>query len=209
MYRPKDHALTSSVKQQGFTLLEMVLSTGLAALMMIAITASLLQFNQHKLLAHVVVQSQSLGQLAVAQVLTDWSNVCGAGVTSGTAQSIALMRQYQGHCVRYHYAYTTVGHSLIRRKSGGRNSGFLTQVESLQFYYGVDSDKDCRIDQWRRSYQSSASLDLYQVRVSLQLRTPASRQLRAGQGSLWVWHQDDDVVLHPVDFIWRLVNVCT
>ena len=89
MHIPRHCSLTAERKQQGFTLLEIVLSTGLAALMMIAITASLLQFNQHKLLAQVVVQSQSLGQLAVAQVLTDWRGSCGAGVTSGTAQTIS------------------------------------------------------------------------------------------------------------------------
>ena len=55
MLKTKNHSLTTALKQQGFTLLEMVLSTGLAALMMVAITASLLQFNKHKLLAQAVV----------------------------------------------------------------------------------------------------------------------------------------------------------
>ena len=209
MHIPRHCSLTAERKQQGFTLLEIVLSTGLAALMMIAITASLLQFNQHKLLAQVVVQSQSLGQLAVAQVLTDWRGSCGAGVTSGTAQTIKLMRLYQGRCVQYDYAYNSGGYSLTRRRSGGHNSGFLAQVESMDFYFGVDSDRDCRIDQWRRSYQASALTALHQVKVSLQLRIPSSRQLRAGKSNLWLWHQDDDVVLHPVNFIWRLANVCT
>jgi len=79
----------------------------------------------------------------------------------------------------------------------------------MDFYFGVDSDRDCRIDQWRRSYQASALTALHQVKVSLQLRIPSSRQLRAGKSNLWLWHQDDDVVLHPVNFIWRLANVCT
>tara|TARA_B110000503_G_scaffold53906_1_gene86598 strand:+ start:11638 stop:12267 length:630 start_codon:yes stop_codon:yes gene_type:complete len=208
MLKTKNHSLTTALKQQGFTLLEMVLSTGLAALMMVAITASLLQFNKHKLLAQTVVQMQSQSQLAVAQVLRDWRSLCGVGVTSGTTQAMSLMRQYQGRCVQYHYAYNAAGHSLTRRKSGGRNSGFLAQVESMDLYYGVDSNKDCYIDQWRRSYQMSDLVVLHQVRVSLRLRVPTSKQLRTGIASLWVWHEDDDVVLDPVNFIWRLINVC-
>ena len=208
MHRPKSYALTSSVKQHGFTLLEVVLSAGLAALIMMAITASLLHFNQHKLLVQVIVQSQSQAQLAVAQLLADWRNLCSAGVTSGTAQTIDLIRQYQGRCMPYSYAYNITSHSLTRRKFGGRNSGFLAQVESVDFYYGVDSDKDCQIDQWHRSYQSSEHTDLHQVRVSLKLRTPASRQLRTGKTILWEWHQEDDVVIQPTHFIWRVVNVC-
>ena len=85
MHRPKNYALTFSVKQHGFTLLEVVLSAGLAAFIMMPITASLLHFNQHKLLVQVIVQSQSQAQLAVAQLLADWRNLCSAGVTSGTA----------------------------------------------------------------------------------------------------------------------------
>jgi type II secretory pathway component PulJ len=208
MHRPKSYALTSAVQQYGFTLLEMVLSTGLGALIMIAITASLLQFNQHKLLTQVIVQSQSQAQLAVAQLLADWRNVCSAGVTSGTAQSIDLSRQNQGRCISYNYAHDSSGHSLTRRRFGGRNSGFLAQVESVDFYYGVDSDKDCHIDHWRRSYQTSEFTDLHQVRVRLQMRTPASRQLRIGNTSLWIWHEDDHVVIHPADFIWRVLDVC-
>jgi len=195
-------------KQQGFTLLEMLLSTGLAALMMVAITASLLQFNQHKLLAQVVVQAQSQGQLAVAQVLRDWHILCGSGVISGTVHTIGLMRPYRGHCVRYDYAYSAGGYSLTRRRAGGRNSGFLAQVESIDFFFGVDSDKDCIIDQWHRSYQISELAELHQVRINLQLRIPASKQLRAGKTSQWLWHKNDDVVLHPVNFIWRIVDVC-
>jgi len=214
MYRPNYCPLTGGTKQHGFTLLEMVLSTGLAALMLVAISTSLLQFNKHKLLSQVVVQSQSQAQLAVAQVLTDWHGLCeglggGGGVISGTAQTIDLTRQYQGRCVQYSYAYNASGHSLTRRRSGGRNAGFLAQVESMDLYFGVDSDNDCRIDQWRRSYLASELVELHQVRVRLQLRTPASRQLKAGKSSLWLWHQEDDVVLHPVNFIWRLTNVCT
>jgi len=209
MYTPRTSPLTDLGKHQGFTLLEMVLSTGLAALMMIAITASLLQFNQHKLLAQAVVEAQSQDQLAVSQILRDWQDVCESGVTSGTAHTISLMRLHQGRCVHYKYAYSARGHSLTRRRSGGRNSGFLAQVESINLFFGVDSDKDCLIDQWRQSYQASELVELHQVRVILQLRVPASKQLRAGKSSQWLWYQDDDVVLHPVNFIWRQTNACT
>jgi len=209
MHIPRNSPLTVVSKQQGFTLLEMLLSTGLAALMMIAITASLLQFNQHKLLAQAVVQTQSQDQLVVAQVLRDWSTLCGSGVISGTARTIGLMRPYQGSCVHYDYAYSARGYSLTRRRAGGRNSGFLAQVESIDLFFGVDSDKDCIIDQWHRSYQVSELVALHQVRVILQLRIPASKQLRAGKTSQWLWHQDDNVVLHPVNFIWRIVDVCS
>jgi type II secretory pathway component PulJ len=82
MHKTKNHSLTTAYKQQGFTLFEMVLSTGLAALMMVAIIASLLQFNKHKLLAQTVIQMQSQSQLAVFQVLRDWRSLCGIGVTS-------------------------------------------------------------------------------------------------------------------------------
>ena len=52
--------------------------------------ASLVQFNEHKLLAQVVVKAQSQSQLAVAQLLTDWRHLCGAGVTHGNGQKITL-----------------------------------------------------------------------------------------------------------------------
>jgi len=209
MHIPRNRSLRIVAKQQGFTLLEMLLSTGLSALMMVAITASLLQFNQHKLLAQVVVQAQSQDQLAVAQVLRDWHILCGSGVISGTAHTLGLMRLYQGRCVRYDYAYSAGSYSLTRRRAGGRNSGFLAHVESIDLFFGVDSDKDCIIDQWHRSYQTSELAELHQVRVNLQLRIPVSKQLRAGKTSQWLWHQNDDVVLHPVKFIWRIVDVCS
>lgn len=208
MHVPRNRPLTVVGKQQGFTLLEMLLSTGLAALMMIAITTSLLQFNKHKVLAQAMVQTQSQDQLAVAQVLRDWHILCGSGVVSGTAHTIGLMRQYQGRCVRYDYAYSAGTYSLTRRRAGGRNSGFLAQVESIDLFFGVDSDKDCIIDQWHRSYHASELAELHQVRVNLRLRIPAGKQLRAGKTSQWLWHQNDDVVLHPVSFIWRIVDVC-
>ena len=79
----KNGPLTASDSLYGFTLLEMVLSLAFAGLIMVAIMASLVQFNEHKLLAQVVVKAQSQSQLAVAQLLTDWRNLCGAGVTHG------------------------------------------------------------------------------------------------------------------------------
>ena len=195
-------------KQQGFSLLEMVLSAGLASLMMVAISASLVQFNRHKLLAQVVVRAQSQGQLAVAQVLADWQDLCGLGVLSGTAHTIALMRPYQRRCTQYDYGYEGRGHSLTRRRLGGRNSGFLAQVESMELYYGVDSNKDCHIDQWRHRYQIDELAELHQVRVFLQLRLPTSKQLRVAPVGQWSWHPEEAIVLHPVNFIWRLTNVC-
>jgi|TARA_B110001469_G_scaffold34571_1_gene34798 hypothetical protein len=202
------YPLTFPREQQGFSLLEMVLSAGLASVMMMAISASLVQFNHHKLLAQMVVRAQSQEQLAVAQVLTDWRGLCGLGVISGTAHSLALMRPYQGSCVQYDYGYEAHGHSLTRRRLGGRNSGFLAQVEAMELYYGVDSNKDCRIDQWRHRYQTHELAELHQVRVFLQLRLPTSQQLRVAEVGLWNWHPDEAIVLHPVNFIWRLTNVC-
>jgi len=192
----------------GFTLLELLLSMGLAALMMSAIVASLMQFNQHKLLAQALIQTQSQSQLAVAQVLTDWLGVCGAGVISGTSETITLMRNDKERCIQYDYAHNDQKHNLTRRKLGGRNSGFVAQIEAMDLYFGVDSDSDCRIDQWRQSYQAIERVYLYQVRVDLQLRVPLSKQLKVGETSLWVWHPEDDVIIHPVSFIWRLDHVC-
>ena len=176
---------------------------------MVAILASLVQFNQHKLLAQVLVQMQSQSQLAIAQVLTDWRSLCGAGVTQGAAQKITLMRLYQGRCAQYEYAYNANGHSLTRARSGGRRSGFLAQVEAMDLSFGIDSDRDCYIDQWRPNYQISGSGRLHQVRASLQLRLGASRQLKAAGNSQWLWHGEDEVVLHTVKFIWRLSDACT
>jgi len=209
MHIPRNRALRAVGKQSGFTLLEMLLSTGLAALIMLAITASLLQFNQHKLLAQVVVQAQSQDQLAVAQVRSDWRNLCGPGVISGTAHNLSIMRLVHGRCVNYDYAYGAGGQSLTRRRAGGRSSSFLAQVESFHLSFGVDTNQDCVIDQWHSSYQISELIKLHQVRVNLELRIPASKQLRAGKTSQWLWHQNDDVVLHVVNFIWRAVNVCS
>ena len=209
MHIPRNRALRTVGKQSGFTLLEILLSTGLAALIMLAITASLLRFNQHKLLAQVVVQAQSQDQLAVAQVRSDWRDLCGSGVILGTAHSLSIMRLYQGRCVNYDYAYSADRQSLTRRRAGGRSSSFIAQVESFHLSFGVDTNQDCVIDQWHSSYQISELFKLHQVRINLELRIPASKQLRAGKTSQWLWHQDDDVVLHMVNFIWRAVNVCS
>ena len=81
--------------------------------------------------------------------------------------------------------------------------------ESMDLYFGVDNDHDCRIDQWRRSYQASAMLNLHQVKVDLELMTASSGQLRSGGGDLWLWRQSGEFVIHPVSFIWRLPNVCS
>lgn len=208
MHRPQASSLNPHSNAYGFSLLEMVLSTGLAGLIILAMTASLAHFNQHKLLAQVLVQAQSQHQLAVAQLLTDWQSLCDVGVVSGSAHTIALRRPYQGGCMRYDYGYSAVTKSLTRRREGGRHSGFLAQVESVVLYFGVDTTNNCRVDQWRRSYAAHPRLKLHQVRIQLQLRIAASRQLRAGKTSSWLWHADDEVVLHPVNFIWRLAHVC-
>ena len=204
----KNGPLTASDSLYGFTLLEMVLSLAFAGLIMVAIMASLVQFNEHKLLAQVVVKAQSQSQLAVAQLLTDWRNLCGAGVTHGNGQKITLMRSYQGRCVPYEYAHNARAHGLTRRRHGGRSSGFLANIEAMDLSFGIDSDQDCQIDQWRPSYQINGLVKLHQVRVSLQLRLGASRQLRALGNSQWEWHGEDEVVLHRVMFIWRLDHVC-
>ena len=174
MHIPRNRALIAVAKQSGFTLLEMLLSTGLAALIMLAITASLLQFNQHKLLAQVVVQTQSQDQLAVAQVRSDWRDLCGSGVISGTAHTLSIMRLYHGRCVNYDYAYGAGGQSLTRRRAGGRSSSFLAQVDSFHLSFGVDTNQDCVIDQWHSSYEISEFIKLHQVRVNLVLRIPAN-----------------------------------
>ncbi|MCO4837109.1 MAG: prepilin-type N-terminal cleavage/methylation domain-containing protein [Oceanospirillaceae bacterium] len=209
MHLFRHRSLTIPHHQTGFTLLELVLSVGLAGLMMAAIIASLLQFNQHKLLAQTLLQTQAQSQLAVAQVLTDWFNVCGAGVISGTRGSISLMRNYKGRCIRYDYAHNAHSHNLTRKKLGGRNSGFIAQVESMNLSFGVDSDHDCLIDQWRSSYQHSDMLDLHQVKVDLHLMTASSRQLISGHENQWLWRQSGEFVIHPVSFIWRLPDVCS
>ena len=209
MYPFRYRTLNGANHKNGFTLLELVLSTGLAGLMMVAITTSFLQFNQHKLLSQTLLQMQAQSQLVVAQVLTALSNMCGAGVKSGTAATISLMRKYQGNCMQYDYAHNAQSHNLTRRRFGGRNSSFIARVESMDLYFGVDNDHDCRIDQWRRSYQASAMVNLHQVKVDLELMTASSGQLRSGGGDLWLWRQSGEFVIHPVSFIWRLPNVCS
>jgi hypothetical protein len=204
----KNGPLMASDSLYGFTLLEMVLSLAFAGLIMVAIMASLVQFNEHKLLAQVVVKAQSQSQLAVAQLLNDWRHLCGAGVTHGNDQKITLMRSYQGRCVHYEYAHNARAHGLTRRRHGGRSSGFLANIEAMDLSFGIDSDQDCQIDHWRPSYQINGLVKLHQVRVSLQLRLGASRQLRALGKSQWEWHGEDEVVLHRVMFIWRLDHVC-
>ena len=67
----KNGSLTASDSLYDFIFLETVLSLAFAGLILVAIMASLVQFNEHKLLAQVVVKAQSQSQLAVAQVLTD------------------------------------------------------------------------------------------------------------------------------------------
>ena len=131
-----------------------------------------------------------------------------SGVTHGNDQKITLMRSYQGRCVHYEYAHNARAHSLTRRRHGGRSSGFLANIEAMDLSFGIDSDQDCQIDQWRPSYQINGLVKLHQVRVSLQLRLGASRQLRALGKSQWEWHGEDEVVLHRVMFIWRLDHVC-
>ncbi|MDC9720414.1 MAG: type II secretion system protein [Gammaproteobacteria bacterium] len=195
-------------KEAGFTLLEMTLSMGMAALMMTAITASLMQFNQHKQVAQTLVKAGSQAQLAAAQVLKNWTILCGEGVVLGSESTLGVMRLYQGNCVSYEYGHNANTHNLTRRRAGGRRASFLAQVQSYGLYYGVDSNADCGIDQWLREYRAGGVNKLHQVRVVMQLRTDASPQLRSVSTSKWVWHKEDDVVLSPVSFIWRVPHDC-
>lgn len=198
----------NQARQAGFSLVELILSTGLAAMMMAALMASLMQFNRHKLVAQVVINKQSQGQLATAQILRDWADVCALGVAAGSAELISLRRLYEGQCVAYSYGFNASSYSLKRRRASGRYSSFLAQVESVALYYGVDSDGDCRLDQWHNSYIQGQGEALHQVRVMLTMRSPASSQLRA-QGDSWLWHDTDDVVLHKVETIWQVPHDCS
>ncbi|HCH32751.1 MAG TPA: hypothetical protein DE045_07410 [Oceanospirillaceae bacterium] len=195
--------------EAGFSLLELVLSTGLAALMMTALMASLMQFNRHKLVAQTIVNQQSQSQLASAQVLQDWADVCGAGVVQGSATSISLKRRHQAQCVTYDYALNASAHSLKRKRAGGRYSSFLAGVEALDLWYGVDTNGDCGINLWTNHYQTSVNHRLHQVRVRLTMRTEASRQLGGSLEGRWVWHEQDSVLLNKVGFIWRVAHVCS
>ncbi|HIG37097.1 MAG TPA: type II secretion system protein [Oceanospirillaceae bacterium] len=195
--------------EAGFSLLELVLSTGLAALMMTALMTSLMQFNRHKLVAQTIVNQQAQGQLASAQVLQDWADVCGAGVVQGSATSISLKRLHQAHCVTYDYGLNAPAHSLKRKRAGGRYSSFLAGVEALDLWYGLDTNGDCGINLWTNHYQTSLNHRLHQVWVRLTMRTEASRQLGGNLESGWLWHEQDNVLLNKVGFIWRVAHVCS
>jgi len=203
------YTLSAHRNEAGFSLLELVLSMGLAALMMAALMASLMQFNRHKLVSQTIVNQQVQGQLASAQVLQDWADVCGAGVVQGSATSITLQRLHQARCVTYRYALNASTHSLKRKRTGGRYSSFLAGVEALDLWYGLDTNGDCGINLWTNHYPASLNHRLHQVWVRLTMRTEASRQLRGNVERGWVWHEEDSVVLSNLGFIWRLVHVCS
>jgi hypothetical protein len=201
--------LSAHHSEAGFSLLELVLSTGLAALMMTALMASLMQFNRHKLVAQIMVNQQAQGQLVSAQVLQDWGDVCGSGVVQGSATSISIKRLHQATCVTYDYGLNTPAHSLKRKRAGGRYSSFLADVEALDLRYGLDTNGDCGINLWTNHYQTSVNHRLHQVWVRLTMRTEVSRQLGGNLESDWVWHEQDSVLLHKVGFIWRVAHVCS
>ena len=201
--------LAARRSEAGFSLLELTLSTALAALMMTALMASLIQFNQHKLVAQTIVNQQAQGQLASAQVLRDWDDVCGTGVVQGFATSISLQRLHQATCVTYNYGLNAPAHSLKRKRAGGRYSSFLAGVETLELWYGVDTNGDCAINLWTNHYQTSVNHRLHQVWVRLTMRTEASRQLGGNLEGGWLWHDQDSVLLNNVGFIWRVAHVCS
>ena len=58
----------------------------------------------------------------------------------------------------------------------------------MDLSFGIDSGQDCQIDQRRSSYPINGLVKLHQVRVSLQLRLDASRQLKALGNSQWEWY---------------------
>ena len=203
------YTLSAHRNEAGFSLLELVLSMGLAALMMAALMASLMQFNRHKLVSQTIVNQQVQGQLASAQVLQDWADVCGAGVVQGSATSISIKRLHQATCVTYDYGLNAPAHSLKRKRAGGRYSSFLAGVETLELWYGVDTNGDCGINLWTNHYQTSLNHRLHQVWVRLTMRTEASRQLGGNLEGGWMWHDQDSVLLNNVGFIWRVAHGCS
>jgi len=200
---------TSSLRAvNGFTLLEMTLTTALAALVVVSLISTLIQFNKHKLGAQLLINIQSQGQLANAQLLQDWQGLCRQGVVSGRAGQLQLMRLHYGRCTHYTYTLDGKTHSLKRRRLGGRYSSFLAQVQSLALQFGVDTDGDCQIDRWLSNYQPNPNVSLLQVMVAMELRSQVSRQLGRWQSSVGYWHEADQLLVHPVNTIWVLPRVC-
>ena len=197
-------------KEFGFSLLELMITSALAALVMATLLLSLLQFNQHKEVAQSLVQIQTNSQIATAQLLIDWQSLCGSEVISGGNNRIKLMRAHQSQCTQYTYAHNASNNNITRQKSGGIRSGFVSQVASLKLYFGVDTDQDCRIDQWQNSYSRLLTHKLHQVRVELLIMAKATHQLSLLEGSVWQLHDVsiDNHTLHPVSFIWRVSDDC-
>ena len=206
----------------GYSLLELMLSLALGAILVASLLTLFESLQRHRLLIDHLLSLQVEADLGLTILLQDWRQSCGAGLLAGQGSAsqkgaaaeakkmswLQLERNNGRGCEAYEYRYFAAQQTIKRRRlaSRSRYSPLLANVMAMQLRFGIDTDGDCQLDRWITQVPTGSTLAIQQLWVSLQMQawTGQWRQLMALPNVATTLVEDESITQIQVAGIWSV-----
>lgn len=168
-----------TAKQYGYSLLEVLLALALATTSLLA-AQQLWQGYWQRTQWWQLVAQVSVRKIEIVDSLQQLHGQrCAAGLLHGAKQQWRLHLDLGKGCQAYDLRFNETNSQLQRRRSGGRYTGFLSDIRQLQVRYGLAASDGCTPQVWLEEVPSSQAGRVVLMQVSMQLAIKGGGQLLA------------------------------
>ena len=164
-------------KQYGYSLLEVLLALALATTSLLAVQHLWQGYWQRAQWWQLVAQVSARETEVVDSLQQLHGQRCLAGLSHGAKQQWRLQLDLGKGCQVYDLRFNGGNGQLQRRRSGGRYTGFVSDVRQLQVRYGLAAGDSCAPQVWLEEVPSSQAGRVVLMQVSMQLAIKGVGQL--------------------------------
>ncbi len=153
--------------QQGFSLLEMLLSLALVALVMTVIYPSLNHFL-YRYHGWQTLNSMVITQQVVHKTLVGLhEHACHSGLMQAKPRAWQLALRDGSHCVVYDVRFGSHNGQWQKRKQSGVYTSFLADTDLLNIQYGIAQAGQCTPVQWLTQLSEDEAAHVVMIHITL------------------------------------------
>lgn len=164
-------------KQYGYSLLEVLLALALATTSLLAVQHLWQGYWQRTQWWQLVTQVSAREAEVVDSLQQLHGKGCVAGLLHGAKQQWRLQLDLGKGCQAYDLRFNGTNGQLQRRRSGGRYTGFVSDVRQLQVRYGLAASDNCAPQMWLEEVSSTQAGRVVLMQISMQLAIKEVGQL--------------------------------
>ena len=166
-----------AAKQYGYSLLEVLLALALATTSLLAVQHLWQGYWQRTQWWQLVAQVSARETEVVDSLHQLHGQRCLAGLLHAAKQQWRMQLDLGKGCQDYDLRFNEANGQLQRRRSGGRYTGFVSDVRQLQVRYGLAVSDSCAPHVWLEEVSSTQAGRVVLMQVSMQLAIKGVGQL--------------------------------